>query len=85
MANTTASTSYSYGSTEQDMVFSGVESDTTDTGRVELWHRHVLAVNGTVVEDEEDAIHTRAWHGESRQYNGHGNVVPPGQAVLGHE
>lgn len=85
MANTTASTSYSYGSTEQDLVFSGVESDTTDTGRVELWHRHVLAVNGTVVEDEEDAVDTRAWHGELRHHDAHGNVVPPGQAVLGHE
>lgn len=63
------SASYSWGSTEQDMVFAGIEGSLppqvtnvpTIQGATELYHRHVLATNGTVLEDEEtlkgDTVH----------------------------
>ncbi|KAF2490870.1 hypothetical protein BU16DRAFT_469035 [Lophium mytilinum] len=55
------SRSYSSGSTEQDLKFAGVEASLSDLqrglpdvkGSTELYHRHVLAVNSSVVEDEE--------------------------------
>lgn len=61
MANTTSSTSSSFGTTEQDMVLAGVRAGAsknaqgfpTLTGNTELFHRYIMAVNGTVTEDEE--------------------------------
>ncbi|KAF2840826.1 hypothetical protein M501DRAFT_1014822 [Patellaria atrata CBS 101060] len=56
--------SYSWGATEQDFSFSGVKASESLNSQVgafskgdeELYHRHALAVNGTVVEDEESPI-----------------------------
>lgn len=70
MANETASTSYSFGTTEQDMTFAGVRATSgrtqygfpTITQSEELFHRHALAVNGSVVEDEETLIETSVGH-----------------------
>lgn len=74
MANQTASTSYSFGTTEQDMTFSGVRADRGNTGHgafspfpkitqnTELFHRHATAVNGSVVQDDETLIHTAVSH-----------------------
>lgn len=44
-------TSVSYGSTEQTLDFAGLEAGSGSTS-AELYHRHVLAVNFTIVEDE---------------------------------
>ena len=44
--------SYSFGTTEQDFSFSGVEVNQPDV-TVELYTRHVLAVNSTVTEDNQ--------------------------------
>ena len=44
--------SYSFGSTEQDFTFNGLEVGTPGA-TYELYHRHVEAVNSTVVEDEQ--------------------------------
>lgn len=64
LANTTAGTSSSFGQTRQDMTFSGVRIGTQPqssnfpaiVGGDELFRRHVLAVNGSVVEDDETLI-----------------------------
>ena len=48
-----ANTSYSYGSTEQDFSFKGFDEGSGDDG-TELYHRHVRAVNSSVVEDQID-------------------------------
>jgi hypothetical protein len=45
-------TSTSWGSTEQEYDFSGLKRPSLSSGGVELYHRHVLAVNGTVREDD---------------------------------
>jgi len=66
-ASPATSQSSSSGSTQQDMVFTGVRADSPSSatrnghfpnvqGSVELYHRHILAVNGTVVEDNESLI-----------------------------
>ena len=44
--------SYSFGTTEQDFDFKGAELSNPDA-TYELYHRHVLAVNSTVTEDEQ--------------------------------
>ena len=44
--------SYSFGTTEQDFDFQGAELDSPGVA-YELYHRHVLAVNSTVTEDEQ--------------------------------
>lgn len=44
--------SYSFGTTEQDFDFKGADLGSPDT-TYELYHRHVLAVNSTVIEDEQ--------------------------------
>ncbi|KAF2769598.1 hypothetical protein EJ03DRAFT_271909 [Teratosphaeria nubilosa] len=60
--NSTLKASFGYGSTEQDMVFSGVSAVQngndfpTITGSNELFHRHVAAVNGSVTEDQTTLI-----------------------------
>ena len=45
-------TSYSFGTTEQNFNFSGAPSQSPDAV-VELYSRHVVAVNSTVMEDEQ--------------------------------
>ncbi|KAI9866915.1 MAG: hypothetical protein M1830_005870, partial [Pleopsidium flavum] len=45
--------SSSFGSTGQDFLFSGIELANSGTTTVELYRRHVVAVNGTVSENEE--------------------------------
>ena len=44
--------SYSFGTTEQDFDFQGAELNSPGV-TYELYHRHVLAVNSTVTEDEQ--------------------------------
>jgi hypothetical protein len=60
LANGTSQASFSYGTTEQDYTFSGLQVSSNGTphrfpkidGSSELFHRYVKAVNGTVVEDD---------------------------------
>ena len=71
LANETAQTSYSYGTTEQEMTFRGISVNVPRNSQTfppisatdELFQRHVKAVNGTVVEDKELLIETRVGHG----------------------
>lgn len=44
--------SYSFGTTTQDFDFKGAEVDAPDA-TYELYHRHVMAVNSTITEDEQ--------------------------------
>ncbi|KAI9708098.1 MAG: hypothetical protein M1820_004302 [Bogoriella megaspora] len=63
-SNQTAMTSFSFGTTTQDIVFSGVTTgDTKDAegypdviSTSELFHRYVKAVNSTVIQDDEELI-----------------------------
>jgi Peptide N-acetyl-beta-D-glucosaminyl asparaginase amidase A len=56
--------SYSWGSTEQDLSFAGIQASLFAIqtgappvqGSSELYHRHVLATNGTVIEDEHTLV-----------------------------
>ena len=50
-----ANSSYSFGTTEQDFDFRGAELNSPDA-TYELYHRHVLAVNATVTEDEQTLV-----------------------------
>lgn len=82
-ANQTAMTSYTYGTTEQDMTFSGVRAASTHprygfpriTQSEELFHRHAVAVNGTVVEDEETLVDTDVAHYHGVPGNGRGALL----------
>lgn len=64
LANETAKTSFSFGTTEQEMSFYGVRIDFSQgshefpalAGATELFHRYVKAENSTVVEDDETLI-----------------------------
>jgi len=55
------SKSYGSGATEQNFVLAGIDASPSDLqsglpkieGSTELYHRHVLAINNSVVEDEE--------------------------------
>lgn len=70
VANETAMTSYSFGTTEQDMTFAGIRASSHPPWRSfpstvveeELFHRHALAVNGTVVEDDETLVEASVAH-----------------------
>ena len=72
-SNQTSNTSFSFGTTEQDMTFSGVM--TSDSGNAqgfpqvisssELFQRHVEAVNSTVVEDDESLVGQSVSHDHS--------------------
>ncbi|USW58797.1 Putative peptide-N4-(N-acetyl-beta-glucosaminyl)asparagine amidase A [Septoria linicola] len=72
-ANQTAHTSYSYGTTEQEMSFSGIRSsaprEASDTPKItqikELFHRYVKAVNDSVIQDEESLLDTSIGHRHS--------------------
>lgn len=70
IANQTSSTSFSFGTTTQDMAFSGLEIGSlvdakgipSIAGTIELFHRYVEAVNGTVVEDDETLVDNEIHH-----------------------
>lgn len=64
LANQTSQTSFSYGTTAQDMLFKGIRVE-ADAGKHafppisetrELFHRHVVAVNSSIAEDEETLV-----------------------------
>ncbi|QIW97905.1 hypothetical protein AMS68_003423 [Peltaster fructicola] len=67
-ANTTSSTAYSYGSTVQDMTFSGVSTAAgsnpyaTVVGMTELFTRQIAATNGTVLYDHERLVNQTIEH-----------------------
>lgn len=78
-SNSTQKTSYTFGTTEQSMSFSGshVTFDRAQrsfpkfTQFDELFQRHVLAVNGTIIEDQETLIgksiaHDYVWSEDGR-------------------
>ncbi|KAK5127571.1 hypothetical protein LTR85_006911 [Meristemomyces frigidus] len=81
LANETSETSFSFGTTMQDMVFSGISVDVDKdpqafppiTGTYELFHRLVAATNATVTEDEETVVdqavgHVHGGSGNGRDY-----------------
>jgi hypothetical protein len=84
LANTTSSTSFSYGTTEQDMTLKGVQVSHARDAKVfptigeseELFHRHALAVNGTVVSDEETIMDETVQHEHG---HGHGGDAGDGR------
>jgi hypothetical protein len=50
-------TAFGFGTTEQDFIFNGLRAGIGDpSSGKELYHRHVLAVNGTVIKDQESLI-----------------------------
>ncbi|KAF7185411.1 Peptide-N4-(N-acetyl-beta-glucosaminyl)asparagine amidase A [Pseudocercospora fuligena] len=78
-SNSTQKTSYTFGTTEQSMSFSGthVTFDTAQrsfpkiTQANELFERYILAVNGTIIEDQETLIgksiaHDHTWSEDGR-------------------
>lgn len=80
LANTTSSKSLSFGTTEQDMTLLGIRGGggygAQGTGDTELFYRHALAVNGTVIVDEErvlgDTMQHVQGHGHGYGDDGHG-------------
>lgn len=92
IANTTSESSFSFGTTEQDMVFAGVSAESMKnpagvpvTSRsTELFHRYVVAVNSTVVEDEETLVNTGVGHQHLNVGSLHGYAVPPVDGLIGH-
>ncbi|KAK4901592.1 hypothetical protein LTR27_001364 [Elasticomyces elasticus] len=74
LQNTTTSASFSFGTTQQDMVFSGIETGgggydmefPAISGTRELFKRHVLAVNSTVVDDNEVLVNKPIGHVHGR-------------------
>ncbi|OQO02997.1 hypothetical protein B0A48_11281 [Cryoendolithus antarcticus] len=80
IANTTSSTSSSFGITEQDMTFFGITADSgagpygfpAISGSRELFERHVLAVNGTVVADTETLVGSPVGHQHGGPGSGRG-------------
>lgn len=91
IANATALTSFSFGTTEQDMVFAGISVGGTKnaegfpaiTGSTELFHRYVVAVNSTVVEDEETLVETSIPHTHINLGSVKGYAVPGINSMLG--
>ena len=69
-ANESARKSFSYGTTEQYVLFSGIRIDpavqlqeiSSITGSEELFSRHAKAVNGSVIEDKETLFGTPIGH-----------------------
>ncbi|KAK4549741.1 hypothetical protein LTR36_005042 [Oleoguttula mirabilis] len=86
LANETSKTSFSFGSTVQDMVFAGISVDTDDpthafppiTSSHELFHRHVAAINATVTEDEETLVDETIGHLHGRPGSGRGFALTNG-------
>lgn len=91
IANETSSTSISFGTTEQDMVFAGLEIDSSTaagfpsiSGSTELFHRYVVAVNYTVVEDEENLVDTGVSHNHLAILDSSQDFAAPGvKSMLG--
>lgn len=76
-ASPSAGISTTYGSTNQDFTFSGIDisAGATDT---ELYYRSVAAVNGTVVRDKEDVVGM-----EVSNYGYPIDAVPDGVSIPG--
>jgi hypothetical protein len=81
LANTTSSKSFSYGTTEQDLILSGIQvsrylgaEDFPSIGRSEdLFHRHALAINGTVIDDDSTLKEETRHHGHGHGASGDGH------------
>jgi len=93
VANTTSSTSSSYGTTEQDMVFAGIRVGPSQSaqdyfpaisGSMELYHRYVQAVNSTVAQDEEQLIDTIISHRHPDMENIYDFAVSSIKGMIGH-
>lgn len=94
LANETSSTSFSFGTTEQDMTFAGIRVSTEVNAHYfppiseshELFHRHVEAVNSTVTEDEETLIDVTIEHTHGRPAGGTGFALTnvPGRGGAWH-
>ncbi|KAI9740531.1 MAG: hypothetical protein M1834_005112 [Cirrosporium novae-zelandiae] len=67
----TANGSTSSGTTEQDFTFKGAYMDSPET-EIELYHRHVLAVNASVVEDHQSVAGSSQY---ADQTNYHGQEI----------
>ena len=73
LANETSNTSFSFGTTIQDMLFAGVVTADSGNGETfppvlsstDLFQRHVEAANSTVVEDDETLIGRSVSHDHS--------------------
>ncbi|KAI9664537.1 MAG: hypothetical protein M1821_005983 [Bathelium mastoideum] len=73
LANQTSNTSFSFGTTEQDMTLSGLltsgsgnaQSGPAVVSSSELFHRYVEAVNSTIVEDDETLVGRPVSHDHS--------------------
>ncbi|KAL1304575.1 hypothetical protein AAFC00_003547 [Neodothiora populina] len=90
LANETSSTSFSFGHTEQDMVFSGIRVDASeDNGfphieaSTELYHRYVAASNSTVVEDEENLVGSSVKHTHDNEANEQAFAAPGVRSMVG--
>ena len=92
LANETSQTSFSYGTTEQDMVFEGIHINVDPStqkfppisGSHELFHRHVIAVNNTVTEDAETLVDQSIGHNHGRPGSGTGFAIDGSNAHGGH-
>ncbi len=81
LANETSHSSFSFGTTEQDFTFSGVQASVRNdlhhfpkiVGHTELFHRHVTAVNGTLTEDDELLLGDSFGHPSSYSQAGAGH------------
>lgn len=82
IANATSLTSFSFGSTDQLMTFSGLKLDSA--GTVELYRRYVSAVNSTVEEDDETLVDISVAHDYPRLEGNNNEFADSGiQALLG--
>lgn len=94
LANQTSSTSYSFGDTEQDLSFDGVtvggsagdDGYPDISGRRELFHRYVQAVNGSVTQDDETLLGESIGHTHGRSAGGQGFSLSgvPGRGARWH-
>ncbi|EMC97115.1 hypothetical protein BAUCODRAFT_68515 [Baudoinia panamericana UAMH 10762] len=94
LANATSLTSSSFGTTTQDMVFSGIRVDgSTSPEKLfskgatdELFERHVSAMNNTVTYDEETLANRHIGHSRGLSSGGGGLPMPrpPGRRGRSH-
>lgn len=91
IANATSLASFSFGTTAQDMVFSGIEVSRGNansfppvSGSTELFHRYVKASNGSVVQDDETLIGSSIPHRHGHAGSTHGFGVGGIRGQLGH-
>jgi hypothetical protein len=83
LANQTTSTSYGFGSTEQDFTFSGLEVDAGSydpavAATSELFHRYVKAVNNSVLVDNEVLLERSVVLPHPPNHSGHGGYALKG-------